>query len=97
LRDARYMGRFITLIMLRFVKRISNGESSRIESSVRRWHLTAASARVVKEGSQYRVHGMAWGGPVARVEVQFDGGEWRPATSHPIQMPKCVWDNFDHH
>ena len=41
--------------------------------------LTSAPARVVKQGERYHVTGMAWGGPVSRVEVQVDGGEWFPA------------------
>ena len=74
------MGRFMARDYVTLREEKIDGESSWIEPSVGRCLLTSAPARVVKQGNQYRVHGMAWGDPVSRVEVQFDGGEGRPAT-----------------
>ncbi len=41
--------------------------------------LKPAPARVLRTGSSYAVTGVAWGAPIARVEVQVDEGAWRPA------------------
>ena len=90
-RDTRYMGRFMARDYVTLREETVNGESSWIESSIGRWLLTSAAARVVKQGSQYRVQGMAWGGPVSRVEVQFDGGEWRPATLESKPDAEFAW------
>src|SRR5215218_3587095 len=38
-----------------------------------------ATRKVHGDTSKYRVIGVAWGGPIARVEVSIDGGPWRQA------------------
>jgi hypothetical protein len=35
--------------------------------------------------------GAAWGGPIQRVEVQIDGGPWRPATIDRSQDAEFAW------
>jgi len=42
--------------------------------------LCSAPARVSRVDGGYKIAGAAWGGPVASVEVQVDGGAWMPAT-----------------
>ena len=79
-RDTRYMGRFMARDYVTVREEKINGESFWSESSVGRMLLTSAPARVVKQGDRYRVMGMAWGGPVSRVEVQVDGGTWQTAS-----------------
>ena len=52
-----------------------------VETSVGRARLKSAPAYVSRAGGSggtYRVVGAAWGAPIARVEVQIDGGPWLP-------------------
>jgi len=57
-----------------------------IDTSISKNRLKSIVARVTRKrtagGWDYRVTGPAWGGPVpiAKVEVQVDGGAWQPAT-----------------
>ena len=48
-------------------------------STVRHFRLKSAPAKVVRRGSRYVVLGVAWGAPIAAVEVRVDNGPWRPA------------------
>jgi hypothetical protein len=41
--------------------------------------LKSAPARVTRKDGKYRIAGAAWGGAIARVDVQVDGGPWMPA------------------
>ncbi len=57
-----------------------------IDTSISKNRLKSVVARVTRRRHDgqwmYRVSGPAWGGqtPIAKVEVQVDGGEWQPAT-----------------
>ena len=57
-----------------------------IDMSISKSRLKSIVARVTRRRHDgqwmYRVAGPAWGGqvPIAKVEVQVDGGEWQPAT-----------------
>jgi DMSO/TMAO reductase YedYZ molybdopterin-dependent catalytic subunit len=57
-----------------------------LDASISRNNLKSVIARVTRrrsgEGLRHKVAGAAWGGParIEKVEVQFDGGPWRPAT-----------------
>jgi DMSO/TMAO reductase YedYZ molybdopterin-dependent catalytic subunit len=78
-RDARYMGRFMARDYVTLREEKIGGETFWSETSVGRARLSSAVARVARDGDRYRVMGMAWGAPLGRVEVQIDGGPWRPA------------------
>jgi hypothetical protein len=41
--------------------------------------LKSAPAKVTRSGDRYTIHGAARGAPIARVEVQIDGGRWQAA------------------
>ena len=41
--------------------------------------LKSAPARVTRRGDRYTIVGVAWGAPIAKVEVQVDNGPWREA------------------
>ena len=41
--------------------------------------LKSAPAKVVRNAGQYTIFGVAWGAPIAAVEVQIDDGSWRRA------------------
>jgi len=57
-----------------------------IDTSISKNRLKSVVARVTRRRHDgqwmYRVSGPAWGGqtPIAKVEVQIDGGDWQPAT-----------------
>ncbi len=57
-----------------------DGETVWAETSVGRARLKSAPARVAKGDSGYRIEGVAWGAPIAKVEVKIDDGPWQPAT-----------------
>jgi hypothetical protein len=42
--------------------------------------LKSAPAKVTRLGSRYFVVGVAWGAPIAEVEVRIDNGPWTAAT-----------------
>ena len=79
-RDTRYMGRFMARDYVTIREEQRNGETESVETSVGRTLLKSAPAKVTRKDGQYRIVGAAWGAPIARVEVQVDGGPWRPAT-----------------
>lgn len=60
-----------------------------LDMSISKTNMKSAVARVtrVRDGGRwtYTAHGAVWGGasPVARVDVQVDGGEWRAAEVEP--------------
>lgn len=56
-----------------------------LDTSISRNNLKSVIARVTRRSAEdrfeHKVSGTAWGGParIEKVEVQFDGGPWRPA------------------
>jgi DMSO/TMAO reductase YedYZ molybdopterin-dependent catalytic subunit len=38
--------------------------------------LKSAPAKVLRDGGMHRVIGVAWGAPIARVDISIDGGPW---------------------
>jgi DMSO/TMAO reductase YedYZ molybdopterin-dependent catalytic subunit len=99
-RDTRFMGRFMARDYVTVREESHDGETFWSEASVGRWRLASAPARVVRNGANYRVLGMAWGGSIARVEVQIDGGLWRPAVIDTRSNAAFAWKfwsvNWDH-
>jgi len=49
-------------------------------TTVSHTRLKSAPAKVVRVNNAYRVMGVAWGAPIASVEVQVDNGPWMPAS-----------------
>jgi DMSO/TMAO reductase YedYZ molybdopterin-dependent catalytic subunit len=79
-RDARFMGRFMARDYVTLREEPREGGAEWVESSVGRARLKSVPAKVTRAAGRYRIVGAAWGAPVARVEVQLDGGPWVPAT-----------------
>jgi DMSO/TMAO reductase YedYZ molybdopterin-dependent catalytic subunit len=90
-RDSRFMGRFMARDYVTIREEQRNGNVEAVETSVGRALLKSAPARVTRKDGQYRIVGAAWGGPIARVEVQVDGGPWRPATIDRSEQGKFAW------
>jgi len=84
--DRRYEGRHMArnYQSLRAVK--SPEETLWLDTSISRNNLKSVVARATRrragERFEYKITGAAWGGParINSIEVQVDGGSWRPAT-----------------
>jgi DMSO/TMAO reductase YedYZ molybdopterin-dependent catalytic subunit len=82
--DHRYAGRFMARDYVTFREHTdAAGNTTWTFQNVGPYRLKSAPAKVTRKvqgtTSRYRVIGVAWGGPVARVEVSIDGGPWRQA------------------
>ena len=89
--DTRFMGRFMARDYVTIREEQRNGETEAVETSVGRTLLKSAPGKVTRKDGQYRIVGAAWGAPIARVEVQIDGGPWRPATIDRSEQAKFAW------
>ena len=82
--DHRYAGRFMARDYVTFREQTdAAGNTTWTFQTVGPYRLKSAPAKVTRKvqgnKSKYRVIGVAWGGPIARVEVSIDGGPWRQA------------------
>jgi hypothetical protein len=69
----------------------NDGEPVWAETSVGRWRLKSAPARVTQVDAEYRIIGAAWGAPIDGVEVQIDDGPWLPATIDRTEEARYAW------
>src|SRR6516165_4433643 len=85
--ENRFMGRdYVTIREEKHDKR-----TEWVETSVGRAEIKSAPARVVREDGRYKIVGMAWGTPIASVEVSIDSGPWQIATIDPTHEEKYAW------
>jgi DMSO/TMAO reductase YedYZ molybdopterin-dependent catalytic subunit len=74
--DHRFAGQF----MARDYVSIREDESDHWTfQTVSHFRLKSAPAKVVRNAGQYTIFGVAWGAPIAAVEVKIDDGSWRRA------------------
>ncbi|MEZ4865661.1 MAG: sulfite oxidase [Caldilineaceae bacterium] len=90
-RSRRLMNRFMARDYVTLRKAIVDGEEAWTESSVGRSLLKSAPARVVRSDDAYRIEGAAWGQPIAKVEVQIDGGAWQEAKLDTTHVRHFSW------
>jgi DMSO/TMAO reductase YedYZ molybdopterin-dependent catalytic subunit len=90
-RDTRFMGRFMARDYVTIREEQRGGETVWTETSVGRALLKSVPAKVTRKGGDYRIVGAAWGAPIARVEVQIDGGSWIPATIDRSEAAEFAW------
>lgn len=76
----RYEGRFMGRDYVTQRTTTQDGKESVRFTLVGRALLKSAPARVVRGDSGYRIEGVAWGAPIARVEVRVDSAAWQTAT-----------------
>ena len=89
--STRYESRFMARDYVTIREQQRDGQSLWTETSVGRALLKSAPGRVTRNGGRYRIVGAAWGAPIARVEVQIDGGPWQPATIDEGQDAEFAW------
>jgi DMSO/TMAO reductase YedYZ molybdopterin-dependent catalytic subunit len=77
--DRRFTGRFMARDYVTFREQIVGGETVWSFTNVGQARLKSAPAKVTHEGSDYSIVGVAWGAPIASVEVSIDSGPWQPA------------------
>jgi hypothetical protein len=75
-RNTRFENRFMGRDYVTIREEKHNGQTIMAETLVGRMLLKSAPARVVARDGQYQIVGMAWGGPIAAVEVKIDNGAW---------------------
>lgn len=79
--DRRYTGRFMARDYVTFREQTNAaGETIWSFTNVGRARLKSAPAKVTRVGDQHSIVGVAWGAPIARVEVSIDGGPWARAS-----------------
>jgi DMSO/TMAO reductase YedYZ molybdopterin-dependent catalytic subunit len=100
-RNRRYMGRFMGRDYVTLRGERQGNEVVFVESSVARMNLKSIIARVTRRPKQngsipVKVYGAAWsdGTEIAKVEVQIDGGPWRPAHFDHTPPSQYSWKFF---
>jgi DMSO/TMAO reductase YedYZ molybdopterin-dependent catalytic subunit len=85
--ENRFMGRDYVTIH----EEKHNGRTGWVETSVGRVQIKSAPAKILRQDGHYKIVGMAWGAPIARVEVSIDNGPWQIATKDPTRQEKYAW------
>jgi DMSO/TMAO reductase YedYZ molybdopterin-dependent catalytic subunit len=90
-RDRRLMSKFMGRDYVTIREEEHNGKTVWAETSVGRWRLKSAPARVTRNDSGYRITGAAWGAPIAKVEVKIDDGPWLEAALDHDEEAEFAW------
>ncbi len=90
-RDRRFENLFMGRDYVTIREELRDGETVWAETSVGRWNLKSAPARVTLADGLHRVTGAAWGAPIRAVEVRIDDGPWRPATLDRTEEAEFAW------
>jgi DMSO/TMAO reductase YedYZ molybdopterin-dependent catalytic subunit len=77
--ETRFAGHFMARDYVTIREEQRDGQPVWTETVVGKVLLKSAPARVTRKDGKYRIAGAAWGGAIARVDVQVDGGPWMPA------------------
>jgi len=100
-RNRRYMGRFMGRDYVTVRGERNGDEVVFVESSVARMNLKSMIARVTRRPAKdgqvpLKAYGAVWGDgtPIKSVEVQLDGGDWRPARLDEKPNEKYCWRFF---
>lgn len=101
LRSTRYMGRFMARDYVTVRGERRGDEITYVETSVSRMNLKSIIARVTRRPTvdgkiPCKAYGAVWsdGTEIQKVEVQVDGGEWKPAVLAKEPRSKFCWTFF---
>ncbi len=101
LRSTRYMGRWMARDYVTVRAERRGEELTHVETSVGRLNLKSIIARITRQPTvdgqvPCKAYGAVWGDgtDIAKVEVQVDGGEWRPASLDAEPRAKYSWTFF---
>jgi DMSO/TMAO reductase YedYZ molybdopterin-dependent catalytic subunit len=75
-RNTRFENRFMGRDYVTIREEKHDGQTIMAETLVGRMLLKSAPARVVAHDGQHQIAGMAWGAPIAAIEVKVDNGAW---------------------
>jgi len=89
--DQRFLNRFMGRDYVTIREEEHDGETVWAETSVGRWRIKSAPARVTRSDAGYRIMGVAWGAPIDKVEVKIDDGAWQPATIDRSEDAEFAW------
>jgi DMSO/TMAO reductase YedYZ molybdopterin-dependent catalytic subunit len=78
--NQRWAGRFMARDYVTIRELPHNGQTVWTFQTVSHARLKSAPAKVIRHRGRHAIIGVAWGAPIARVEVQIDGGRWHAAT-----------------
>lgn len=76
--DHRFAGRFMARDYVSIREQQRDDQTIWTSTTVRHELLKSAPAKVTRRNGRYTVMGVAWGAPIAAVEVQVDNGPWMP-------------------
>ena len=77
--DHRYAGNFMARDYVTIREEQRDGETVWTFTTVSHDRLKSAPAKVTRRDFRYTIKGVAWGAPIAAVDVQIDHGPWMPA------------------
>jgi len=94
--EEQYMGKYQTRWYRTVRGEMIDGEMRWNETAVTHMQLKSFVARVTRDGSKYKVHGVVLndGTPIRSVEVRVDEGPWQAATLDPETNSKYSWKLF---
>ena len=97
--DRPYEGRFMAREYVTIRNEERNGQTLARFTSVGYDRLKSVPAKVTRLGGQYRIIGVAYGAPIARVDVRIDDGAWIEArlehhddSEHSWEIWSLDWD-----
>ncbi|HJU06448.1 MAG TPA: sulfite oxidase [Nitrospiraceae bacterium] len=91
IRDTRFMSKLMGRDYVTIREEDHNGETVWAETSVGRWRIKSAPARVTRSDAGYQIMGVAWGAPIDKVEVKIDDGPWQQATIDRTEDAEFAW------
>jgi DMSO/TMAO reductase YedYZ molybdopterin-dependent catalytic subunit len=89
--DRRYQGRFMAREYVTQRTAQQAGQAVVRFTSVGHDNIKSVPAKVTQLDGQYRIIGVAYGAPIARVEVRVDDGPWQAATIEERGASEHSW------
>jgi DMSO/TMAO reductase YedYZ molybdopterin-dependent catalytic subunit len=88
---SRFMGRFQADDYVTLRARERHGTTVWTRNAIGANRLKSVPGRVIRADGGHRIHGAAWGAPIARVEARIDDGPWRDVELDRSNMAEHAW------